>query len=97
MRIIARSTLREFWGKHRDSEAALRAWYTEAENADWSSPNDIRTRYRSADILPGDRVVFDIKGNSYRLVVVVKYRFKTLYIRFVGTHAEYDRINAETI
>jgi mRNA interferase HigB len=91
MRVISRRRLREFWeAGHADAEGPLRAWYHEAKSAAWSSPQEIKTRYPSASILPLDRVVFNIKGNTYRLVAVVKYRTKTIYIRFVGTHAEYD-------
>jgi mRNA interferase HigB len=98
LRIISRSTLRDFWRDHRDAEQALRAWHAEAEKATWQGPADIRARYGTADFLPGDRVVFDIKGNRYRLVVAVKYApVFCVYIRFVGTHAEYDHIDATTV
>ncbi len=97
MRVISRGTLQAFWEKHRDAEQALKAWHQEAEKATWKSPQDIRLRYRSADFLPKDRVVFNIKGNSYRLVVAIRYEFFVVYIRFVGTHAEYDEIDATTI
>lgn len=94
MRVFSQSSLRAFWEKHADAEQQLRAWYAEAVRADWASPQDIKERYRSADFLPGDRVVFNIKGNSYRLIVAIKYPFKAVYVRFVGTHAEYDAIDA---
>jgi mRNA interferase HigB len=97
MRVIARKTLRDFWGEHADAEQQLKAWFHEAGAARWKSFADIKARYRSADVLPGNRVVFDIKGNNYRLVVKVHYNRSLVFIRFVGTHAEYDRINAETI
>lgn len=97
MRVIARKTLRDFWEEHADAEQQLKAWFHEAEAAQWKSFADIKARYRSADVLPGNRVVFDIKGNNYRLVVKVHYNRSLVFIRFVGTHAEYDRINAETI
>jgi mRNA interferase HigB len=97
MRVLARSTLRDFWRAHADSEQSLRAWYQEAERADWSSPGEVQRDYRTASVLPDNRVVFNIKGNDYRLVVKINYRYRVIYIRFVGTHAEYDRINAETI
>ena len=97
MRIIAISTLSQFWTKHRDAEDALRAWYSEAKHAKWRDPKDVRNRYHSADILPGNRVVFNIKGNQYRLVVKIHYNTGVVYIRFIGDHADYDRINAETI
>ena len=97
MRVIAKSTLRDFWIIHKDCEQQLKSWFNEAERAIWSSPADIKTDYPSASILPGNRVVFNIKGNSYRLVVKVNYKAGVIWIRFVGTHNEYDQINAETI
>ena len=97
MRIIKQKTLKDFWEKHTNSEQALKAWYYEASHASWSSFADIKAKFHSADVLPGNRVVFNIKGNSYRLVVQIHYNTKVVYIRFVGTHAEYDKINAETI
>ena len=97
MRVFSLSTLRTFWESHADAEQPLRAWFAETERADWSGPQDIRNRYRSADFLPGDRVVFNIKGNHYRLVVAIKYLFKAVYVRFVRTHAQYDEIDAEHV
>lgn len=97
MRVIARKILREFWLRHADTEQQLKAWFHEAEAAEWKSFNDIKMRYRSADVLPGDRVVFNIKGNAYRLVVKINYRIGLVFIRFVGTHAEYDNIDAVNI
>lgn len=97
MRVFSLSTLRSFWEKHPNVEQPLRAWFAEAERANWSGPQDIKNRYRSADFLPEDRVVFNIKGNQYRLIVAVKYDFKAVYVRFIGTHAEYDTIDAENI
>lgn len=97
MRIIAIKALSQFWARHRDAEDALKAWYAEATSAQWRTPQDVLDRYRSADILPGNRVVFNIKGNQYRLAVKIHYNTGIVYIRFIGTHAEYDRINAETI
>ena len=97
MRVISVKRLREFWEKHSDSEEALKAWYKEAKAAEWEKPADIKERYPSASFLAKSRVVFNIKGNHYRLVVVVRYEFGIVYIRFVGTHAEYDKIDAETI
>lgn len=97
MRVFALSTLRKFWEKHADAEQSLRAWFAEAERAEWLGPQDIKARHRSADFLPGDRVVFNIKGNNYRLIVSIKYQFKAVYIRFVGTHAEYDAVDAKQV
>ena len=97
MRIIKQKTLKDFWEKHRNAEQALKAWYYEASHASWASFADIKANFPYADVLPGNRVVFNIKGNTYRLVVQIHYNTKVVYIRFVGTHAEYDKINAETI
>ena len=97
MRVIAKSALRVFWQKHPEAEQPLRAWYAEAKHAAWSSPHEVRARYGSADILRGGRVVFNIGGNKFRLVVQLNYGARIAYIRFVGTHKEYDQINAETI
>ena len=97
MRVIAVRTLREFWNKHADAEQPLKVWYREVCQSCWREPNDLKSRYPLADPLPGNRVVFNIKGNTYRLVVKIHYNKGIVYIRFVGTHAEYDRINALTV
>lgn len=97
MRIFSKGTLRDFWLKHSDSEQQLKAWYEEALTTTWNEPNEIKLKYPTASILPGNRVVFNIKGNTYRLVVKINYNYSAVYIRFVGTHAEYDKIDAETI
>ena len=97
MRIIARRTLREFWEQHQQAEQPLRSWFREAAAADWASPEDVKRRYRHASILKTNRVVFNIGGNKYRLVVQINYDFKIIYIRFVGTHGAYDKVDAETV
>ncbi|MDD5307104.1 MAG: type II toxin-antitoxin system HigB family toxin [Deltaproteobacteria bacterium] len=99
MRIIARSTLRDFWRRkgHADAEQPLRAWFAEARRAQWRGPADVKARYATASILGKDRIVFNIGGNKYRLVVAVKYEARIVFIRFVGTHAEYDRIRAQEV
>lgn len=97
MRIIARSTLKELWRKHRDSEEPLRAWYHEVASIRWKSPRDIKSRFRSADILQDNRAVFNIKGNNYRLIVKIHYNTGIVYIRYVGTHADYDKIDTQKI
>ena len=99
MRIIAVSTLREFWSRpgRNDAEQPLRAWVHIAKAADWSRPTDVKEMFRSADILPNDRIVFNIGGNKYRLVVAVHYRGKRMYVRFIGTHSDYDEIDATSI
>ena len=97
MWVIAVKTLKEFRQKHPDSEQPLKAWYAEARKANWKSSSDIKNLYRSTGILKNNRVVFNIKGNSYRLVVAIKYKFQIVFIRFIGMHNEYDRIKAEEI
>ena len=97
MRIIAISHLRRFWEINPEAEQALKSWFDEVKKADWSQPADIKAQYRSASILRNRRVVFNIKGNDYRLVVSVAYRFQAVYVKFIGTHAEYDAIDAETV
>jgi mRNA interferase HigB len=97
IRIISRGTLRDFWEKHSDAEQYLKTWFETARFADWRSPNDIKITYPSASITANNRVVFNIKGNKYCLVVKFEYSRQWAFIRFVGTHAEYDKINAETI
>ena len=97
MRVFARKTLREFWTDHTDSKEALKAWFSEAENSQWDSPADIKKKYPHASILPDNRVVFNIKSNTYRLVVKINYDYGQIFIRFIGTHAEYDKIDATTI
>ena len=97
MRVIAISTLREFWTRHPDSEQALREWYVKTERAAWNSLYDIRNDFNSADYVKNQRYVFNIKGNDYRLVAAIKFTPKLVYVRFVGTHNEYDRIDASTL
>jgi mRNA interferase HigB len=97
MRIIALRTLRDFWGKYPQAEVPLRAWYALASRADWRSPAEVKMAYRSASFLRNNRVVFNIKGNDFRLVVAVHYNRGLMFIRFVGTHREYDRVDAEEI
>lgn len=97
MKVIAVSTLRSFWERHPDAEQPLKAWYDEAKHATWNTPQDIRNHYVSASFVGRNRVVFNIKGNDYRLIVAVAYRFQAIYIKFLGTHAEYDRIDATTV
>jgi len=95
--VIAVSTLRAFWQRHPDAEQPLNAWYEEATSATWTQPADIKARYRSASVLKNRRVVFNIKGNDYRLIVAIAYRLQIVYVKFVGTHQEYDAVDAETI
>jgi len=97
MRIIALATLRDFWKKHPDAEIPLRSWYTLASRSDWRQPADIKAAYRNASVVANNRIVFNIKGNDYRLIAAVHYNRGMIFIRFVGTHREYDRIDAGTI
>jgi mRNA interferase HigB len=97
VRVFNRSTVKAFADAHADAREPLFAWFAELEGAAWGGPTDVKTRYPSASILGGDRVVFNIKGNKYRVVVAVKYDFFSVYIRFIGTHAAYDAIDAATI
>ena len=97
MHIVSRKRLVNYWTTNPDAESALKAWFKEAEHAHWKSPVNIKIRYPSADPLAGNRMVFNIKGYHYRLVVKIHYNTEIIYIRFVGTHEEYNKINAETI
>ena len=97
MRIIARKTLRDFWETHPDAEQPLRAWFHDTKVATWSGPAAIRAVYANASFLANNRVVFNIHGNHYRLIVSINYDYQVVYIRFIGSHAECDRIDAATI
>ena len=97
MRIVALGTLREFWRRRGDAEIPLRSWYAMASRADWRSPADVKAAYRSASFISNNRIVFNIKGNEYRLVVAVHYNRGMMFIRFIGTHREYDKIDAARI
>lgn len=97
MRIIAVSHLRDFWEKNPDAEQHLKSWVDEVKKATWTQPAEIKGQYRSASVLKNRRVVFNIRGNDYRLVVSVAYRFQAVYVKFIGTHAEYDSIDADTV
>jgi mRNA interferase HigB len=97
VRVFNRSTVRAFADAHADAREPLFAWFAEVEGASWRGPDDLKTRFPSASFLAGNRVVFNIKGNKYRVVVAIKYEFFAFYIRFIGSHAEYDAIDAGTI
>lgn len=97
MRIISRKILREFWERHPDAKQPLQAWYHDAKQAIWKNPSDIKTVYRNVSFIANNRVVFNIKGNNYRLVAAIQYQYGIIYIRFVGTHNDYDKIDAATI
>jgi mRNA interferase HigB len=99
MRIIAFRTIREFYEKpeYADSEIALRSWYHDVKVAEWKNPNELKQQFRNASIVGEGRMVFNIKGNDYRLVTAIDYEFQVIFIRFVGTHQQYEKINAKTI
>jgi mRNA interferase HigB len=97
VRIIAVSTLRNFWEINADAEQPIKAWYQEARAADWATPHQVKVMYRNASVLGDNRIVFNIAGNKYRLIVKFNYAYRIGYVRFIGTHAEYDRINAEEV
>ena len=97
MRVIAVSTLRAFWELHPDAEQPLKAWYEEATLASWTQPADIKAQYRSASVLKSRRVVINIKGNDHRLIVAIAYKLQIVCVKFVGTHKEYDAVDAETV
>lgn len=97
MHIIARKTLCDYWMKVPEMEQALKSWFAEAVKAQWSNPADIKTEYRSASILKNNRVVFNICGNKHRLIVRVNYSSKTVFIGFLGSHVDYDKIVAEEV
>ena len=97
MRIISRKKIREFWEKHSDARPALESWYADTKQANWRTPSDIKSVYKNASFMPINRVIFNIKGNKYRLVAAVQFEYGIVYVRFVGTHKEYDRIDATTI
>ena len=97
MRIIARSTLLRFWAANQDAEQPLKSWFAETKKAKWESPHHVKSLYRTASILGNNKVVFNIAGNKYRLVVKVHYKAQVIFIRFIGTHREYNRIDAEAV
>ena len=97
MRIISKKTLKEFWEVHEDAEQPLRAWHAKTKQANWKSTEDVKNDYRNASFVANSRVIFNIKGNKYRLVVVINYQYQIIYIRFIGTHKEYDNIDVTKI
>jgi mRNA interferase HigB len=100
VRVISKQTLRRFWESspgRADARRALECWHREAKRAEWSSPKDIKGQYATASVLKGGRIVFNIFGNRYRVVVRINFAHQIVFIRFVGTHAMYDKIDAETV
>lgn len=96
-RIVAKSTLKKYWDKNPESEQALKTWYEFVTFANWNSPNDVKLSFSNASILKNNRVVFNIKGNTYRLICSINYERQWVFIRFIGTHAEYDKIDANIV
>ena len=97
MRVLAKRTLRDFWELNPDSEQQLLVWFREASKAEWNNPNEIKAQYTSASVLKNSKVVFNICGNKYRLIVEINFTKKWVFIRFIGTHSEYDKIDANNI
>jgi mRNA interferase HigB len=97
MRVLAKPTLEAFWKVHPDAEQPLKSWYDEVKKATWATPQDIKNAYRSASFVGNDRVVFNIAGNKYRLVVGLNYSIGICFIKFIGTHKEYDKIDVTSI
>ena len=97
MRIIAKKILRDFWIEHNDCEQQLKAWFQETSKCEWTSSNDVKNNYPSASILGSNRIVFNIKGNHYRLIIKINYDYQMIWVRFIGTHAEYDKIDASKV
>jgi len=97
MRIISRKLLKDFWDIHPQAEQPLKSWFHEVKQASWTTPHDVKKLYRSADSISDNRIIFNIGGNKYRLIVKINYLCRVVYIRFVGTHKEYDKIKAETV
>ncbi|MEN0119253.1 MAG: type II toxin-antitoxin system HigB family toxin [Agrobacterium cavarae] len=98
MQIIAKSTLKTFWEHHSQAETPLRTWHAIVSNADWTGPSDVKATFgATVDFVSDNRIIFDIAGNKYRLIVHVAYAYKRVLIKFIGTHKEYDKINPETV
>jgi mRNA interferase HigB len=97
VRIVAKRTLRAFWNRYPKSKGPLEAWHQEVARADWATPSELKAQFRSASVLQDNRVVFNIAGNQYRLIVKINYPYRIAYIRFIGVHADYDAIDATTI
>lgn len=97
MRIIAVNTIREYWDKYPNTEQSLKAWIQEIEHSEWDTPQALKLKYRNASILTGKRIVFNINGNKFRLIVDIEFRLKIVFIVWFGSHAEYDQIDSKTV
>ena len=98
MQVIARRTLKEFWERHPQAEGSVRAWFAAVSKERWQGPSDIKRRFgTTVDFVADNRVIFDLGGDKYRLIIHVSYEFGRVLVKFIGTHAEYDRIDPETV
>lgn len=97
MRVIAKKILREFWIKHNDCKKQLLCWYEETSDSEWKNSHDIKREFPSASVLGDNRIVFNIKGNQYRLIIKINFDYQMVWIRFIGTHADYDKIDSNNI
>lgn len=97
MRILSKKALRRFWERYPDAKDPLLAWFREVEQENWDTPAKVKAKYGNASIVGDNRVVFNSKGNAYRLVVKINYPYRIVYVRFVGTHAEYEKVDAEEV
>lgn len=95
--MIAKSTLRDYWEEHKDVEQALLSWYKVANQAKWSNFNEVKLQFGTCKIIGNDRIVFKVRGNNYRLIIKISFENQLIWIRFIGTHSEYDSINAKQI
>jgi mRNA interferase HigB len=97
VRVVSRKTLVDYYNKHKETKSQLEAWFHELKKVEWNTPQEVKEKYGPASIIGNNRVVFNIKGNKYRLVTEINYQMKVVYIRFIGTHKEYNKIDAEEI
>lgn len=97
MRVLSKKILREYWEKHPDTEEQLKSWYQETSKGSWTSPNYVKEEFPNARLIPNNRAIFNIKGNQYRLIVRVNYKYLMVYVRFIGTHEDYDKIDPTKI
>ena len=97
MRILAKKILREFWDQYPSTEEQLKSWFQETSKCNWTNPNYVKDEFPNARLIPNNRVIFNIKGSQYRLIVRVNYKYQMVYVRFIGTHEEYDKIDPTKI
>lgn len=97
MRILAKKILRDFWEKNPETKEQLKSWYQETSKSNWTNPNYVKEEFPNSRLIPNNRVIFNIKGNQYRLIVRVNYKYQMVYVRFIGTHEDYDKIDPTNI